>query len=147
MKLRLFVLLISTFFLWQCRRPARMTEMHFERMQQTSFEALKQQAAKAGKPIFVDVYAVWCGPCKYMDKNVFTSPLVAEKFNRELLSYKVNGEDADGVKFVNQYKVNAYPTFLFLKPDGEVLLRLDGVFTPEMLVSEAEFALKLYKEK
>ena len=29
------------------------------------------QAGKANKYAFVDVYATWCGPCKYMTSQVF----------------------------------------------------------------------------
>ena len=35
-------------------------------------EALEKATAEE-KPIFVDAYAVWCGPCKRMAREVFTS--------------------------------------------------------------------------
>lgn len=141
MRFRLcFVLVLMAVF--SCSKPPVKTVLDFRRIQQIPFETVQQQAKKENKLIFVDVYTVWCGPCKYMDEKVFTAPSVIEKFNKDLIPFKVNAEDADGVAFASKYKVNAYPTFLFLKPDGEVVLRLDGVFTPEMLISEAEFAMK-----
>lgn len=130
-----------------CSKPPVKTALDFRRIQQIPFETVREQARKENKLIFVDVYTVWCGPCKYMDEKVFTAPSVIEKFNKDLIPFKVNAEDADGVAFASKYKVNAYPTFLFLKPNGEVVLRLDGVFTPEMLISEAEFAMKEFREK
>ncbi|NBA85019.1 thioredoxin fold domain-containing protein [Emticicia sp. CRIBPO] len=130
-----------------CSKPPEKKVLDFQRIQQIPFETVLEQAKKQNKLIFVDVYTVWCGPCKYMDEKVFTAPSVIEKFNRDLIPFKVNAEDADGVAFASKYKVNAYPTFLFLKPNGEVLLRLDGVFTPEMLISEAEFAMKEFVGK
>ena len=34
-------------------------------------EALKASRTE-NKPIFMDCYAVWCGPCKWMSANIFT---------------------------------------------------------------------------
>ena len=37
--------------------------------EKSSFETLLAKAKKEKKLVFVDAYAVWCGPCKLMDKN------------------------------------------------------------------------------
>jgi len=67
------------------------------------------------------------------------------KFRRTpVINYKVNIEDMNGRAVARLYNVNAYPTYFFLKPNGEVLYRLEGVFTPEGMLEEAEFAESLY---
>ncbi|HEU0136308.1 MAG TPA: thioredoxin family protein, partial [Flavobacterium sp.] len=40
-------------------------------------EALAAQK-KVAKPIFMDVYTDWCGPCKMLDKNTFNNPEFAK---------------------------------------------------------------------
>ena len=35
-----------------------------------------KKAADQNKPIFVDAYTTWCGPCKWMAKNTFTDEKV-----------------------------------------------------------------------
>lgn len=35
-----------------------------------TWEEVKEKAAKENKPIFVDAYTTWCGPCKWMAKNI-----------------------------------------------------------------------------
>ena len=42
--------------------------IHFE--QGLSWKDILAKAKAEHKYIFVDCYATWCGPCKYMDKNV-----------------------------------------------------------------------------
>ena len=35
---------------------------------------LQKKHPKKAKPIFMDVYTDWCGPCKLLDKNTFHDP-------------------------------------------------------------------------
>ena len=44
------------------------------------------------KPIFMDVYTDWCGPCKMLDKNTFQTKEVSEYINANYYAVKFNGE-------------------------------------------------------
>ena len=83
---------------------------------------LLDQAKREGKLVFVDFYATWCGPCKAMDRNVFSDKKIGEYFNENFISYKV---DADGVgsHIAAIYDISNVPTLLFLDTDGEILVR------------------------
>ncbi len=83
-------------------------------------------AAKENKPIFVDCYTVWCGPCKQMAAEVFTDPMVAEYFNATYINVKVDMEKGEGIDLKNHYEVKAFPTFLYLDPKGNVVSRIVG---------------------
>lgn len=83
-------------------------------------------AAKENKPIFVDCYTVWCGPCKQMAAQVFTDPMVAEYFNSTFINVKVDMEKGEGIDLKNHYEVRAFPTFLYLDPKGNVISRIVG---------------------
>ncbi|RZM28543.1 MAG: DUF255 domain-containing protein [Pedobacter sp.] len=85
-----------------------------------------QRAAKEDKLIFVDCYAVWCGPCKTMDKEVFTQADVAGYFNKSFVNVKLDMEKGEGITIKNKYNVKAYPTFLFINSKGEEVHRLVG---------------------
>ena len=85
------------------------------------------EAAKAqNKPIFVDAYAVWCGPCKLMTARVFPQPEVGAFYNKNYINYKIDAEKGEGRTFAKQYGVQAFPTMFYLNPDGEVLHKIVG---------------------
>lgn len=120
--------------------------MNFLKMQEIGFEGVLKKAKSENKMVFMDVYAVWCGPCKLMDKTTFSDSLVAKKFNGEFISYKVNAEDVPGRVIVQKYMVNAFPTYLFFSPNGELVNRLEGVFPPKLLMDEADYTKGLLKK-
>lgn len=97
-------------------------------------------AKTANQPVFVDVYTDWCGPCKQMDKEVFTNAGVGDYLNAHFLSVKVDAEKGEGIEVQDRYQVGAYPTLLFLNPDGEILLRQVGMCSVEELQQLAEEA-------
>lgn len=121
-------------------------QMNFLKIQEIGFEDVLKKAKSENKMVFMDVYAVWCGPCKLMDKTTFSDSLVAKKFNAEFIAYKVNAEDVPGRVIVQKYMVNAFPTYLFFSPDGELINRLEGVFPPKLLMDEADYTKGLLKE-
>lgn len=95
-------------------------------------EAVLAQAASAGKPLFLDVYATWCKPCRRLEAEVLSTPDV----KRALGAYRAqryDGERGHGVQVAHRYRVTEYPTLLILNPDGVELARLRA-FTVEGMV-------------
>ncbi len=48
---------------------------------QGTWDEALQMAREEGKPIFPDISASWCGPCKRLKANTFTDPEVGKLFN------------------------------------------------------------------
>ena len=90
-----------------------------------TFEEAKAKARKENKIIFVDFFAVWCGPCKFMSNNVFTDSLVADYYNRHFVAVKIDAEKVEA-ELVKRVGVEAYPTLAFFKPDGTLFYKLKG---------------------
>lgn len=101
-------------------------------------EVLRKAKAE-NKYIFVDCYATWCGPCKYMDKNIYPNDTVGRFFNEKFISVKIQmdtsksdndfikGWYADAAMLMNKYKVTAFPSYLFFEPNGEIVHRDAGL--------------------
>lgn len=104
---------------------------------QEAFELAKAE----GKPIFVDAYAEWCGPCKRMARNVFTSDKVAAFYNSNFVNLKLDMEKPENASFRREYPVSAYPTLYYINPDGEVINKKMGGMDGESFIALGKAAL------
>ncbi len=110
------------------------------------YQSALAEASDQNKIIFVDAYAEWCGPCKMMDRNVFSDTAVGKFFNSHFINLKLDMEKGEGPKLSELYRVRAYPTFLFLDAKGALLHRGLGYHTSEKLLQLAEDALDPEKQ-
>ena len=95
----------------------------------SSWQSLLNQAKFEHKLIFMDAHTTWCGPCKWMDKNVFTDARVRELFDRNFINAYTDMEKGEGIELRKKYKVKAYPTYLFINGDGQVVHKAVGQST------------------
>lgn len=99
-------------------------------------------AKKENKLIFFDAYTSWCGPCKMMAKDVFTKNDVADMFNNTFHNVKYDMEKGEGPALKDKFGVSAYPTYLFINGDGEVVHKIVGGMPAPEFMAEAAKALK-----
>ncbi len=64
-----------------------------------TFEEACKQAHLKPKPILVDVYTTWCGPCKMMTAQTFGNPEIAKYLNENYYCVKFDAETRDTVRF------------------------------------------------
>jgi thioredoxin 1 len=104
-----------------------------------SLEDAKKQAVKSGKIIFIDAYTSWCGPCKKMAATTFKDEAVAKLFNQKFINLKIDVEnDLDGPEIEKMYKVQAYPTMLFIDGKGKLKKSILGFHEPDQLLGIAK---------
>ncbi len=81
------------------------------------------------KPVLVDFYATWCGPCKAL------SPVIGEVKKELGTSMRVIKIDVDKKKAVsNKYKIKTLPTLAIFQ-NGELLWRESGMKTKAQLLN------------
>ncbi|MCC8126399.1 MAG: thioredoxin [Clostridiales bacterium] len=88
-------------------------------------ENFEKEVLQSVKPVLVDFYADWCGPCKMMAPVVAE---IAEKYADKVTVGKLNIDENMGI--AQNYRVMSIPT-LILYQGGEPVGRLVGLQDPE----------------
>src|SRR5680860_972774 len=100
-----------------------------------SWDEILEMAKTENKPVFVDAYTTWCGPCKRMSSQIFPQPTVGDFFNDNFINAKIDMEKGEGPSIQNMYSVTAYPTLLFIDSNGELLHKAVGYQNADKLLS------------
>jgi thioredoxin-related protein len=130
-------------------------------IQWLTIEEAQAKAKTDPKPLLVDVYTKWCGPCKMLDARTFSDPRLAAFVNKHFHPVKFDAESGEPVIFKGQKLENpdydparvggrngthhltyaianvngriAYPTVTYLDSDLNVLAPVQGYLTPEQM--------------
>jgi len=106
---------------------------------QLTWEQIKEKAKSEHKYIFLDCYATWCVPCKWMEKEVYSDKEIGNQVNDKFIAVKVQMDQtkddntdikswyASARQLKKQYKIDDVPTLLFFDPKGELVHRRSGV--------------------
>ena len=116
------------------------------------FDEAYKLCKKNPRPIMVDVYTTWCGPCKMMSAQTFNHPDIAKYINANFYAVKFDAESKDSVKFDKYVFVStdasnpkaphqfaasildnqlAYPSIVFLNNQIQRLDVLKGFMPPK----------------
>ncbi|MBX7154291.1 MAG: DUF255 domain-containing protein [Candidatus Kapaibacterium sp.] len=108
-------------------------------------DGLKEMATQH-RPAIIDVGASWCVWCKRMDTYTYTDSAIIGKIESRLIPIRITtdeddmktvirykGQDITIEEFVEKFKIEGYPSTIFLNEDGEVLGVNDGYMNVEKL--------------
>jgi thioredoxin-like negative regulator of GroEL len=101
-------------------------------------------AATANKPVFVDIYATWCGPCKWLDANVFALKEAGDYMNQTFINVKMDGETEFGRVFAMKSGLSAYPSLFIFNSEQKLMNMLVGAKPWEELKPAMESTLENY---
>ena len=94
-----------------------------------------QEVLGSDKPVVVDFWATWCGPCRMMGPVI---EKFAEEFDGQYVVGKVNVDENGDL--AGRYNIMSIPSFLIFK-NGEVIDSLTGAMSADALAARLDAAL------
>lgn len=137
-KLLIFTLLLA------CAGGIARAQVRFETK---STDAVREMAVKQGKPVFIDLYASWCPPCRLMEREVFSRKDVGEFMAERFVAAKYDVDKPLGKELMQKYGNGAIPLYLVFDTEGELLGRIEGASDAETFMDNLRTIIARQKPK
>lgn len=95
-------------------------------------ESFEQEVLKSELPVLIDLWAVWCGPCKVL------SPIVeeiAKEYEGKIKVGKINVDENPDIAM--RYDVRSIPTLILFK-NGQIVSHMVGVQPKAFITGEID---------
>lgn len=112
-----------------------------------STDAVREMAIKTGKLVFIDLYATWCGPCRMMEREVFSRKDVGEFMAERFVCAKYDVDKTLGQELMTKYGSGSIPLYLVFNTKGDLLGRIQGAAAPEAFMNDIRTILAKPQKK
>jgi thioredoxin 1 len=99
-----------------------------ERVKEVTDKSFESEVRQAKKPVLVDFWAQWCGPCRMLAPTI---EAIAEEHSDAVSVVKLNVDENPTTAAV--YGIKGIPTLIFFS-DGNEVERIVGVVSKDAIV-------------
>lgn len=112
----------------------------------TSVDEAFDQARESDQLVLVDLYADWCGWCKRLEEDVFSTPTF-QTFAEDFVLLRVDTEDeAEGSRLQKRYGAYSLPTTLVLDPQRVMVAEAMGYAPAPQYVATIQQKIAAFEE-
>ncbi|MCU0609893.1 MAG: thioredoxin [Chitinispirillaceae bacterium] len=104
-------------------------------MDETLPGSFDELIATADRPVLVDFWAAWCGPCQVMGPII---KQIAAQYAGRIITIKVNTENKQAIAL--KYRIASIPTLMMFR-NGQPVLRIIGLQPIEEIKRQIDAAL------
>jgi len=139
------VCILTTLSSWyQEEENPFITRVHF---QKGNWQSVLDSARIQKKSILVHCTADWCLPCKQMQRYTYSDSFLAAYLKKNYIVYEWQAENFDHIELNQRYKVERYPTILFITASGNEMSRLIGFQSANEIQKAGDLILHRIKLK
>ena len=120
---KIFLCLVALMALMACNNKSEnqdvegnevQTEAAVEAEEESQDGWMKQTTLMANKPMVVDFYATWCGPCKQL---VPVLEELEQKYKNDVIFQRIDVDQKP--ELAKEFNIQAIPMLMFVTPKGE----------------------------
>lgn len=112
------------------RRHANSQRVFAGDVRKVDSEELQKALNERQKPIVLDFYATWCGPCLLLAKEL---EKVSEELGDKIQILKIDTDENPDLS--NSLRIEGLPTMVFVSPDySKSAIRTEGLLPAETII-------------
>ena len=102
----------------------------------SNLDAAKIEAAQSNRLVLLHFYTKSCGPCRLLDKNVFSQPQIAQDIEKNYVPVKVDAEASPAMR--GAFRIERVPTEVIITPQGNQVASMGSPAKPAEYVSRLD---------
>ncbi|MCE5197623.1 MAG: DUF255 domain-containing protein [Armatimonadota bacterium] len=102
-----------------------------------------EDSKRTGRPVLLDISAVWCHWCHVMDETTYSNPTVVDIINRDYIPVRVDNDRNPDINA--RYNMGGWPTTAFLTHNRDVITGSTYI-PPERMAAMLKRVSQVYQE-